>query len=65
MVQARFGGTKLSSGCDRIRSMVENSTGLTSADERSSRQVCERPDAGWTSAFDFFRTRVWAVWVEE
>jgi hypothetical protein len=20
---------------------------------------------GWTSAFDFFRTRVWAVWVEE
>jgi hypothetical protein len=23
------------------------------------------PSSGGTSAFDFFRTRVWAVWVEE
>ena len=33
------------SGCDRIQSMLEISTSLTSADEHRSRQTRERPDA--------------------
>jgi hypothetical protein len=33
------------SGCNRIRSMVEDSTRLTSTDEYSSRETRERPDA--------------------
>ena len=33
------------SGCNRIRSMVEDSTRLTSSDEHSSREARERPDA--------------------
>jgi hypothetical protein len=33
------------SGCNRIRSMLEISTSLTSTDEHSSREPCERPDA--------------------
>ena len=33
------------SGCDRIRSMFENSTRLTSTDEHNSREARERPDA--------------------
>ena len=33
------------SGCDRIRSMLEISTRLTSTDEHSSRETSERPDA--------------------
>ena len=33
------------SGCDRIRSMLEISTRLTSKDEHSSLETCERPDA--------------------